>query len=161
MHIMHLYSQLKGRIVTKDWQSEIFNFCSGIFTGDNYSPIIFNVVFQPLVDFIRSKKEKVGYSLGTRKVITKPFADDFEIITNNLTQHQRLQDEVQKNATSMGLMFKPSKCRSLSLSAGKPTPVPFFMTDQSSAEDPRVRPPQVLGLHHDLQQHCPGPPGLP
>ena len=44
-YIMNLYSQLEGRIVTKGWKSESFRFCRGIFTGDNYSPIIFNLVF--------------------------------------------------------------------------------------------------------------------
>ena len=138
-YIMHLYSQLKGKIVTKEWQSDVFSFCKGIFTGDNYSPIIFNVVFQPLIDFIRSKKERMGYMLGSRKVITKPFADDFEIITSDLRQHQMLQNEVQENAASMGLVFKPSKCRSLSICGGKPTPVSFFLTDLSSGEKVQLK----------------------
>ena len=50
---MNLYSQLKGKIVTKQWTSDIFDFKKGIFTGDNYSPIIFNVVFQPLIDAVK------------------------------------------------------------------------------------------------------------
>ena len=126
---MHLYSQLKGMIATKEWKSDTFSFCNGIFTGDNYSPIIFNVVFQPLIDFIKSKKESSGYSLGNTKVITKPFADDFEIITADKGKHQKLQDEIQQKATSMGLTFKPSKCRSLSICSGKPKPVLFYLTD--------------------------------
>ena len=86
-YIMDLYAKLEGRIVSQEWKSELFKFCRGIFTGDNYSPIIFNVVFQPLIDFIKVRKDKQGYALGNSRVITKPFADDFEIISNNEKSH--------------------------------------------------------------------------
>ena len=114
-YIMDLYAKLEGRIVTKEWKSELFKFCRGIFTGDNYSPIIFNVVFQPLIDFIKVRKDKQGYALGNSRVITKPFADDFEIISNNERSHQNLQDKIQLNATPMGLTHssRPSVAPSL------------------------------------------------
>ena len=138
-YIMNLYSQLEGRIVTKGWRSELFRFCRGIFTGDNYSPIIFNLVFQPLIDYIKVEKDKQGYALGNSRVITKPFADDFEIISNNTKKHQELQDKIQRNATTMGLTFKPSKCRTLSLVKGKPTPVSFTLTDPISGEEVKLK----------------------
>ena len=39
----------------------------------------------------------------------------------------------------MGLVFKPSKCRSLSLCGGKPTPVSFYLTDLSSGEKVQLK----------------------
>ena len=78
-YIRNLYSQLRGVVVTKKWKSNPFLFRNGIFTGDTYSPIVFNVTFQPLIDFIRRKKENAGYNLSNRRIITKPFADDFEL----------------------------------------------------------------------------------
>ena len=104
------------------------------FTGDNYSPIIFNLVFQPLIDFIKLEKDKQGYALGNSRVITKPFADDFEIISNNTKRHQELQDKVQLNATTMGLTFKPKKCHTLSMVRGKPALVSFSLTDPISGQ---------------------------
>ena len=92
MLIMNLYSKLKGRIVTKEWATEIFDFCRGIFTGDNYLPIIFNVFFQPLIDFIKKYKESYSYKLGSSAVITKHFAVDFELFTNRKDNHQKLQE---------------------------------------------------------------------
>ena len=112
--IKHKTQSAKPVGLTPPWDS-VFRFCRGIFTGDNYSPIIFNLVFQPLIDFIKLEKDKQGYALGNSRVITKPFADDFEIISNNTKRHQELQDKVQLNATTMGLTFKPKKCRTLSL----------------------------------------------
>ena len=118
-YIHSLYSQLSGKISTKDWISDIFRFLKGIFQGDPYSPSIFLVIFQPLIDFIQSHKATHGYQLGTQKVLTTPFADDFDLISCNLTRHQKLQSEVQLKAESMGLTFKPSKCRSLSIKGGR------------------------------------------
>ena len=37
---------------------------------------------EPLIDFIRRKKENAGYNLSNRKIITKPFADDFDNLDN-------------------------------------------------------------------------------
>ena len=67
-YIMDLYSKLWGRVRTsKCWVTELFDFCRGIFTGDNYSPIIFNVIFQPLIDFLNTKKESQGHKLGATR----------------------------------------------------------------------------------------------
>ena len=52
-YIRNLYSQLMGVVVTKEWKSNPFLFRKGIFTGDTCSPIVVNVTFQPLIDFIR------------------------------------------------------------------------------------------------------------
>ena len=140
---MNLYSKLRGRIVTSDRVTEAFQFCRGIFTGDNYSPIIFNVVFQPLIDFLNTRKESQGYKLGEARIITKPFADDFELISNNKIQHQKLQTQIQKNASTMGLTFKPGKCRSLSISGGKPDPtVKFFLNDPVTNQPTQLKTPE-------------------
>ena len=85
------------------------------------------------------EKDKQGYALGNSRVITKPFADDFEIISNNTKKHQELQDKIQLNAITMGLTFKPKKCRTLSAVKGKPTPVPFFLTDPISGERVKLK----------------------
>ena len=85
------------------------------------------MVFQPLIDFIMSFKESHSYKLGNSKVLTTPFADDLYLITNNIKNHQKLMLEVQVKAESMGLTFKPSKCRSLSIQAGKVTDTKFFL----------------------------------
>ena len=90
-YIKSLYSQLNGKISTKNWTSEVFEFLKGIFQGDPYSPSIFLVIFQPLIDFIMLHKDSYGYQLGKCKVLSTPFADDFDLITNNCKKHQKLQ----------------------------------------------------------------------
>ena len=135
-YIMDLYSKLVGSVKTKSWRSVIFKFGRGIFTGDNLSPIIFNIVFQPLIDSIKVRKDKLGFEMGEGetacRIISKPFADDFEIFTNNARSHRSLQDKVYANALTMGLTFKASKCRTLSIVRGKPTSIVFSLPDPST-----------------------------
>ena len=131
-YIQSLYSQLRGRIVTKEWISDVFVFLKGIYQGDPYSSSIFLMVFQPLIDVIMTYKESHGYKLGNTNVISTPFADDFDLISNHVKKHQNLMLDIQRKAESMGLHFKPSKCRSLSIQGGKVTDVKFFLLDGNS-----------------------------
>ena len=101
-YILSLYSQLHGKVVTKVWESEPFKFLKGVYQGDNYSAIIFLVVFQPLISYLLGHKESSGYMLGERKIITKPFADDFECLTRNKKIHQKLMLDLQVKAEAMG-----------------------------------------------------------
>ena len=135
-YILSLYSQLHGKVVTKEWESEPFKFLKGVYQGDNYSAIIFLVVFQPLISYLLSHKESSGYMLGERKIITKPFADDFECLTRNKKTHQKLMLDLQVKAKAMGLTFKPSKCRTLSIQGGTVKPCSFYLLDKDSVQTP-------------------------
>ena len=78
--------------------------------------------------------------IKSQRVITTPFADDFNLMTGHKLRHQTLQDDLQSKTVSMGLTFKPNKCRSLSICAGKPTKVDFTLLDHSTP----VNPPRVV-----------------
>jgi len=82
-----------------------------------------------VIEYIASKSNN-GYQLedGTR-VITLPYADDFCILTTNKRTHQNLINDIKSKIESMGLKLKPSKCRSFSLSSGKPTNIEFQIGD--------------------------------
>ena len=113
-YIMNLYKKLEGKVITANWESEIFKFLKGVFAGDPYSGIIFLIVFNPIIEFIKQHQETHGYTLKTKtnvmNVSTTPFADDFNIISREHTKHQELVTIVEKNLISMGLVLKSSKC---------------------------------------------------
>ena len=52
------------------------------------------------------------------------------LITKNKSTHQRKINNINKNIISMGLRLKPVKCRSFSISTGKPEKVAFNLGDQ-------------------------------
>ena len=120
--------------MTPDWETEMFKFLRGTFQGDPYSCAIFLIVFNPLIQYIKLQSERTGYRLETQQqqqfISTTPFADDFNIVSRNKIQHQKFITDVEEKATSMGLQFKPSKCCSLSIQAGKSTNVTYHLTDQ-------------------------------
>ena len=128
-YISNLYTKLKGMVCSKNWETEVFSFLKGVFQGDPFSGVIFLVVFNPILEYIKMHKDTHGYELKTKdnvkSVNTTPFADDFNIISNNSIKHQQLVSDVENKLKSMGLVLKAHKCRSLSIKGGKVTNIPF------------------------------------
>ena len=144
-YIVDLYSKLQGRVKTKQWTTDPFLFKRGVFQGVPYSPIIFLVAFNPILQYLKQFEDKHGYELSvkneseiiqSKKIITTPFCDDFNLITKNKIQHQKIQNDIQEKATSMGFVFKPKKCRAYSVCSGKPTSVDFFLSDYTDPANP-------------------------
>ena len=135
-YITNIYKKLKGKVVTPNWESEIFSFLKGVFQGDCFSGVIFLIVFNPIIEYIKHMKETHGYKLETKTsvkfVTTTPFADDFNLISRNITKHQILVTDVENKLISMGLVLKPRKCRSLSIEGGKYTNVQFHLKNRTS-----------------------------
>ena len=75
---------------------------------------IFLIVFSPTIEYIKTFREKKGYQLSTETnamfVNTTPFADDFNVMSRNIKQHQTLVTDVEKKLHSMGLVIKAPKC---------------------------------------------------
>ena len=52
------------------------------------------------------------------------------MITTDLRTHQRIINKIDEHIKSMGMQLKPTKCRSFSLSSGKPTIKHFLIGDR-------------------------------
>ena len=79
-YVHYFYNNIQAKVVTKSFQSEIFSFKRGVFQGDPLSPIIFLLVFNPILQFLQ-ENSNFGYKLQDKSFITLPFADDFCLIT--------------------------------------------------------------------------------
>ena len=109
------------------------------------SAIIYRVLeltVQPIVN--SSTKNTQGYKLGNTPIITTPFADDFNLISNNNVKHRKLVADIESKATC-DLSFKPNKCRSLSLVSGKPTDIVFYLSTQTPINSVITHPHKFLG----------------
>lgn len=109
---------------TKSWSSERFKFARGVFQGDPLSPILFIWIFNPVISAIQGDP-KLGITIEGHNIATLPFADDFCLMTTNKRTHQKAINIINNHILSMGLQLKPSKCRSLSISSGKPANITF------------------------------------
>ena len=125
-YINQFYENIVAAVQTKSFKSEIFQFKRGVFQGDPLSPIIFLVVFNPILQYLQTQA-KFGYNLKDDEdnFITLPYADDFCLITRDKRTHQRIINEITKHINSMGMKVKPSKCRSFSIKKGSPEIVHF------------------------------------
>ena len=147
-YISSIYSKLKGRVKSRDWETDEFDFLCGAFQGDPFSGILFLISFNPIVEYIKQFKHTQGYMIEKPQsevnpedetetdkettataVITTPFADDFNVISRNKEQHQILLLDIQEKAKSMGFLFKSRKCRTLSICNGKSSNVTFVIKD--------------------------------
>ena len=134
-YIKNLYSKFEGKVFTKNWESEWFKFLQGVFQGDPFSGIIFLIVFNPIIEYLKTQKEMHGYQLttktkGVKNVVTIPFADDFNLLRREKSMHQKLISDIEEKIESMGLVLKPEKCRSLSIEKGKVENIKFKLTNK-------------------------------
>ena len=129
-YVSSLYSKLRGKVRTKNFVSNNFNFKKGVFQGDPLSPLIFLICFNPIIEELK-KSENFGYDLDGMKYITLPFADDFNLITTHKGRHQKLINKLHVLTSSMGLKLKPRKCKSLSICAGKSTEIQFQLNNNA------------------------------
>ena len=86
-YITNLYSRLSGVITGPSWTTTKFPFRTGTFQGDPLSPMIFILVFNPIIQYLKLKEDRYGYKLNGNSVITLPYADDFNLIANNKRTH--------------------------------------------------------------------------
>ena len=114
--IFDYYEKLCALISTKKWSTGFFLWDIGLFQGCVLSTILFDGVFQLLLDFLRPVN-KLGYQFKSTPTVStskKAYADDLTLITRNADDMQ-----MAVNLTSTWLKWtetmkaKPSKCISL------------------------------------------------
>jgi hypothetical protein len=125
LYIVGLYKCLRGKVVTNKWTSEDFKFRKGVFQGDPLSPIVFLMCFNPIIERLKNVEGQYGYNLNGERIITLPFADDFNLVTTDKRRHQSLMNMLDLLTKSMGLKLKPKKCMSLSVSSLKTNDIEF------------------------------------
>lgn len=110
--IFQYYEKLCAKIVTKDWSTGFFLFDIGCFQGCVLSAILFDCVFNLLLDFL-TPYERLGYNHKGSSIVTmdQAYADDLTLSTKTREQNQLVVD---KSVTWLDwtktMKAKPSKC---------------------------------------------------
>lgn len=91
--IMALYSNPSAQVYSADMLSQPFNITNGTRQGCPLSPIIFNLMMEPLAEHVRSNPSITGLTVGKISHKISLFADDVILILTNPTSSLA---EVQK-----------------------------------------------------------------
>ena len=113
--IFDYYNKLQAKVTTKQWETEFFPVEIGLFQGCVLSPILFNCVFQLLLDSIESEKCS-GYQVKFTKVqvFDEAYADDLGLTTKSVKSNQQACDKlVRWLAWTRTMKAKPQKCVSM------------------------------------------------
>ena len=113
--IFNYYELLKATVTTKAWTTAFFCFAIGVFQGCPLSAILFDVVFNLLVDFLSTLKH-LGYILKATRIssFTTAFADDLNITTRSPKGNQTVLDLTDTWLSwTRTMRAKPRKCVSI------------------------------------------------
>jgi hypothetical protein len=93
--ILDYYDKICAQIRTKEWTSDIFKFDIGLFQGCVLSCILFNCVFQLLLDMVSPLGAENGYTFKDKSLVLhdQAFADDVSFISST---PEKIQGEFGK-----------------------------------------------------------------
>ena len=115
--IYDYYEKLRAKVTTKEWVTSFFTFAIGLFQGCVLSSILFDCVFNLLLDFLAPLRH-LGYEFKDIKLITmdRAYADDLSILTRDAAGHQRVLDrtDIWLDWTRT-MRAKPKKCISFAM----------------------------------------------
>ena len=114
--IFAYYNMLRASIVGKDWSTKPFAYDIGVFQGCVISPLLFNLVFNLLLDCLAPNTGELGYNFkdDAAVVYDMAYADDLSIVTKTPDQNQHSLDLIDKFLSwTRTMAAKPKKCRSV------------------------------------------------
>ncbi len=114
--ILTYYDMLCASIETKNWSSKCFVYEIGVFQGCVISPLLFNMVFNLLLELLSALTEEVGYKFKGAQVTLHDlaYADDLTLLSRTTAKAQHSLAVVDRFLDwTRTMAAKPSKCRSL------------------------------------------------
>ena len=134
--IMYMYNGSKAHVMTPDGPSDEFEITAGVLQGDTLAPFLFVIIVDWVMrNAIEEIGEDVGFSLqqnsnriGRRRdgspveLTDLEFADDIALLSDNMTDAQRLLAAVEHWALAVGLKMNKGKTEGTSRCA----PIPHF-----------------------------------
>ena len=106
------YEKLCASVTTKNWATDFFSFGIGLFQGCVLSTILFDCVFNLLLDFLAPLEAEHAVKVeGEITSFLKAYADDLQLSTNTPEGHQLVLDKTDLWLDWTGTMrAKPIKC---------------------------------------------------
>ena len=133
-------------VKTSKFTTDRINIGKGVFQGDTLSATLFLTVFSHILRYLESESHH-GVAIKEEKIVSLAFADDLTVIVKDARSAQRILNTLDKHANNIGLVFKPGKCSSLSVSGGKTDKTRSFKLRDSVLQRIEDTPTKFLGLN--------------
>ena len=110
--IFAYYEQLCASVTSRNWATDFFSFDIGLFQGCVLSTILFDCVFNLLLDFLAPLEADHAVRVEDETTsFLKAYADDLHLATNTVEGHQLVLDKTdQWLKWTLTMQAKPAKC---------------------------------------------------
>ena len=118
------YQNLKAKVVSPDGDTDMFKIHAGVMQGDTLAPFLFVTVLDyALRNAIGGRENELGLTINERRskrveaesISDLDFADDIVLMSNTVTQAQKLLLSVEEECKRVGLMLNSGKTKSMFL----------------------------------------------
>ena len=116
-YLYRYYDELVVRVTTRKWTTDWFFYLIGLFQGDPLSVILFLIVFNLLLDFLKNRRS-LGYvpTFTMEETGSRAFADDLTLLSCRLEKVKEQLRLLEEFLDWTGMMrAKPSKCVALGM----------------------------------------------
>ena len=112
--VKSLYIQFHTTVTTSSFSMEFLPVYEGVLQGDCLSPLLFNLLFNTLIQYIKSDKfQQMGYSFS--KLFTPchwyQFANDVAVLTGQEYENQILLNAFTTWCTWCNMIISVHKCK--------------------------------------------------
>ena len=118
-----IYENTRGKVISPDGETELFDILAGVLQGDTLAPYLFVIVLDyALRTAIDGREEELGFHLERRRsrrvgpeVVTDlDFADDIALLSMDIHQAQEMLQKVEECVGKVGLKMNSSKTKFMS-----------------------------------------------
>jgi hypothetical protein len=108
--IMSLYKNITAEIVTSFGVTKEFEVTRGVRQGDVISPLLFNVVINPFLEYLNEQFEGYTFTKNRNMCISRlVYADDLVLIEKSRQEMEQMIHEMQKFSDYYGLEVNANK----------------------------------------------------
>ena len=116
-----LYINTRGKVITPDGETDLFEILAGVLQGDTLAPYLFIIAVDYCMRQVLKKHPDLGFTVTPARsrrikevrVTDVEFADDIALSTNNVKDAETLMKELERVAATVGLRMNEEKTKYL------------------------------------------------